>query len=221
MLGRAHHRRLPRTAFGVPAAASIILGLAACGGDKSTRVAEESGSFKVDVTRADFPTSQHLGADTDLVLGVRNTGDETVPQLTVTIWTGAGGAGAGKANGAFATFERAIWSPVAGFPKVRAAGTAKGKLGAAASAGAEAAQTNSYVFGPLRAGESKTLVWRVVPLKTGTYSVHYAVAAGPDGEAKAQGDGVAGDFRVKIKRTAAGVCAVTKGGGAGYSGACS
>lgn len=71
----------------------------------------------------------------------------------------------------------------------------------AGSAGAAAAQTNTFSFGSLQPGESLEGVWEVTPIKAGTYTVHYEVAAGLTGKAKAvteDGSPVEGEFVVTI-----------------------
>jgi hypothetical protein len=67
--------------------------------------------------------------------------------------------------------------------------------------GAEAAQTNTFSFGPLAPGESKDIAWRLTPIEAGTYTVHYELAAGLQGKAKAvteDGSPVQGEFVVTI-----------------------
>ena len=50
----------------------------------------------------------------------------------------------------------------------------------------------------MRSGESKDIVWRVTPVRAGTYTVHYEVAAGLQGKAKAvTADGEPGEGRVR------------------------
>ena len=63
------------------------------------------------------------------------------------------------------------------------------------------AQTNTFGFGPLDPGETRNIVWRVTPVEPGTYTLHYIVAAGLDGKAKAvtaDGGEVKGEFVVTI-----------------------
>jgi hypothetical protein len=199
-----------RLSAGVIAVA--LMGLGACGGS-ATKSDEPSGTFKVEVTHADFPTRQHVAADTDFVLTVRNPGADPLPQLVVTIWTGKGGAAAAKGQGSFAAGTRPIWQPLSGFPKLLAAGETIEQLGTAESAGAEIAPTDSYTFGPLKPGEAKTMVWRVVPVRTGSYLVHYAVAAGTQGGATAVTAGGAparGQFGVSINDAPGDGCVVAK-----------
>ena len=195
MPGRAPRRRLARAAI-VSAASAVALVVSACG--SSTTTSEPSGSFQVAVTRASFPARQRISANSDLVLAVKNTGNDALPQLTVTIWTGAGGVASSKAQNSFALLTHPIWLTVKGFPRV---------LGHGASAGADDSATDSYVFGALAPGQTKAMVWRVAPVSAGAYTIHYAVAAGPQGDAKAVTSGgavVTGDFRVRIASGARG-----------------
>ena len=63
------------------------------------------------------------------------------------------------------------------------------------------AQTNTFGFGSLEPGQSKDIVWKVTPVEPGTYTLHYIVAAGLDGKAKAvtaDGGEVKGEFVVTI-----------------------
>jgi hypothetical protein len=197
-----------------------VIGLGACGGgDPATR--EPSGTFRVSVTRASFPPRQHVAGTTDLVLAVANTGDEAIPQLAITIWTGTGGAAASKADGAFsqrfrdqrlASATHPVWLPDPDFPKLLEGGVTPANAASAPSAGAVAAQTDTYTFGPLASGRSRTVVWRVTPVRTGVYEVHYEVAAGLAGNAKAvtaSGGPVGGRFRVTIDAAPSGGCVVT------------
>jgi hypothetical protein len=191
-----------------PLAATIALafGLAACGDDKPRQDADEpSGDFPVAVNSAKFPTQQRLAETRDLQLEIENTGDEQVPDLAVTIWTGdekAGGSFSVRSDQAgLADPNRPVWILENGFPKLASHGETVAELDAAPSAGAEAAQTDTFSFGPLAPGDSKNIVWRVTPVVAGTYTVHYELAAGLNGKAKAvtpDGGPVEGEFVVTI-----------------------
>ena len=193
-------------------------GLAACGSEKTLDEGESSESFQVAVERASFPARQHIAANTDLVLVVTNPGDKTIPQLAVTIWTGEGGVAAPKAQRSFSVADGPVWVPIAGFPKLLRGGKTA-DLGSAASAGAEAAPTDTFALGPLAPGATKTIVWRTTPVRTGAYTVNYALAAGLQGKAKAVASGggpVTGSFKVRIDSSPRGGCVVK----AGKPGAC-
>ena len=85
-----------------------------------------------------------------------------------------------------------MWILEEGYPKLE---------GQTASAGAEAAQTDTYAFGELTPNRTKRIVWNVTPVQAGTYTVHYRVAAGLEGKAKAvtaDGSVPEGEFVVRI-----------------------
>jgi len=176
--------------------------LAACGGDDSTNqqdANEPSGNFPVKVTKAKFPTEQRLALTSDLVLGVRNIGDEPLPELAFTIETDDG-----DANGSFqiqiddpavANPNRPVWILENKYPRAIDEPIPKG------ISGGLRAQTNTFAFGPLDADEEETIVWRLTAVEAGTYTLHYRVEAGLDGEARAvtaDGGEVKGEFVVTI-----------------------
>jgi hypothetical protein len=188
------------------AAALLATGVAACGDDAERQDASEpEGEFPVEVQAAKFPTEQRLAQTSDLRLELENAGDELIPDLAVTINTGDGGA-----SGPFsirsdqpglADPNRPVWILEHNYPKLITADVSEKDLDSAPSAGAAAAQTNTFSFGPLEPGESKDIVWRVTPIQPGTYTVHYEIAAGLTGKAKAvteDGGPVEGEFVVTV-----------------------
>ena len=186
--------------------------LTACGSGPSQDVTEPSGSFPVQ-TKANFPNRQQLAKTSDLELSIRNVGKQTIPDLAVTIYTGeikAGVTATGSGQGSFnirlndtnlADPNRPVWVLENDYPKLLTAGVTKKNLDQAPTAGASAAQTDTFQFGAVTPGQSKDIVWRVTPVRPGTYTVHYEVAAGLTGKAKAvtpDGSPVKGEFVVTI-----------------------
>ena len=190
----------------VAAAAALAVALASCGGDEQRQDADEpSGDFPVKVSSAKFATDQRLAETNDLTLEIENVGDEAVPDLAVTIFTGdqkAGGSFSVRSDQpGLADPNRPVWILENGFPKVAKPGESNAQLDAAAPGGAEAAQTDTFSFGPLDPGDSRDLVWRVTPVVAGTYTVNYELAAGLNGKAKAvtnDGGPVQGEFVVTV-----------------------
>jgi hypothetical protein len=188
-------------------AAALVVGLfAGCGGDDSTNqqdANEPSGDFPVKVTKARFPTNQRLALTSDLVLGVKNIGDEPLPELAFTIETDDG-----DASGSFQTQiddpsasnpSRPVWILENKYPQVTGEPTPRG------NSGGLRAQTNTFGFGPLDPGEERTIVWKLTAVEAGTYTLHYRVEAGLDGQAKAvtaDGGEVKGEFVVTIDEKA-------------------
>jgi hypothetical protein len=201
----------------------LAAGVASCGGTRQD-ANEPEGNFPVSIVSADFPSKQQLAQNTNLTLAVENSGDKEIPNLAITIFTDSnastsesttsttGTTGTSSTStqelptsqGSFSVRSeqeglaipfRPVWILEEGFPKLE---------GEAASAGAEAAQTDTYAFGPLPAHQTKRIVWNVTPVQPGTYTVHYRVAAGLEGQAKAvtaDGSVPEGEFVVRISST--------------------
>ena len=69
------------------------------------------------------------------------------------------------------------------------------------AAGADAAQTDTFSFGELEPNDDIEMVWRLTPVVAGTYTVHYQLAAGLTGKAKAvtaDGGPVEGELVVTV-----------------------
>jgi hypothetical protein len=203
-------------------------GLAACGGGQRQDVNEPSGKFPVRVTQARFPVHQKISGRTDLVLGIQNVGNKTLPDLAVTIFTG--NTGEPKAQGSFdvrlsdstlANPSRPVWVLENEWPKLLGNGVTLANVNRAPTAGAAAAQTDTFQFGPLKPDASKLIDWRVTPAMAGTYTVHYEVAAGLQGKAKAvtgHNEPVKGEFVVTISKKVPQTCVT--GSGKVVSGRC-
>jgi hypothetical protein len=188
-----------RLALALAIASTAIL-ISACGGSDEPQDANEpSGEFVVEVTKAKLDKDQRLAETSDLVLAVRNTGTETLPELAFTIYTDDG-----TANGSFmvrseqpglAIPSRPVWVLENKYPRFVGEPPPKGL------SGGFRAQTNTFGFGPLEPGETKSVVWRLTPVQAGTYTLTYIVEAGLDGNARAvttDGEQVEGAFTVKI-----------------------
>ncbi len=187
--------RASKRAVVLLAACATSVGLSACGGGERQDVDEPSGEFPVQITASKFANKQRLAQTSDLELGIKNVGDDTIPDLAITISTDP------EADESFsirsdqpdlAVPSRSVWVLNDGFPKL---------AGETAPAGAEAAQTKTFSFGPVEPGESKDILWKLTPVIPGTYTISYQVAAGLQGKAKAvteDGSLPEGEFAVRI-----------------------
>jgi hypothetical protein len=64
------------------------VGVASCGGGEGRQDKDEpEGEFPVAIVTAEFPNNQRLAQTSDLTLSVQNSGDETIPDLAITIFT--------------------------------------------------------------------------------------------------------------------------------------
>lgn len=262
-----------RVRFGVGLVVALcVAGLSACGGGERQDEDEAEGEFPVEITAAEFPAKQRLAQANELVLSVENTGDETIPNLAVTIFTvadeddSAGEADAAAveeqlesgdseggeedlaeeveqelqeeledagsddeeaqteaeltvdedaqlsvAEGSFSTISlqpglaspsRPVWILEQGYPTLVGAEIPPGPPGELAAASpATAVQTNTFAWGVLEPGDDIDMVWKVTAVQPGTYTVHYRVAAGLQGNAVAvtdDGGDPEGEFVVQI-----------------------
>jgi hypothetical protein len=176
------------------AAASALL-LAGCGGGTQQDAAEPAGTFAMQVVHASFPTTQSIARQTRFVLPVRNTGTRTVPNVAVTIdsfdYTST------YAN--LAADKRPVWAIEQGPGAVPSRPVESEEV--SPPGGGQTAYVNTWALGALAPGKTRTFVWHVVPVKSGSYTVHYTVAAGLSGKAKARlasGGLVQGQFAVDI-----------------------
>jgi hypothetical protein len=181
--------------------------LSACGGSSGERqdVNEPAGEFPVEVTQARFPTRQRLAETSDLELSVENIGDEQIDDLAVTICLDAceadGSFSLRSEQAGLASPNRPVWILEQDYPKLLEPGVDEKDLDDEPTAGAEAAQTNTFSFGPMAPGDEISPVWRVTPVRGGTYTVHYEIAAGLTGKSKAvtaDGGPAEGSFVVTI-----------------------
>jgi len=191
-------RARPRSAVAAALAAVLTLAIAACGGSSSD-ANQEAGRFPVEVTSASFPTRQTLGQTSLLRLGIRNAGRKALPALTVTVSI-AGSEGQGATlpfairdpQPGLAQPDRPVWVLAARYPRF---------AGSSQPAGAETSNQRTYDFGPLKAGATANVVWKLSAVKTGRYALLYSVDAGLGGQSKAEtGGGAApgGSFLVRI-----------------------
>lgn len=162
----------------------MVAGAAGCGGGERSDADEPEGRFPVEVTTAEFPTRQRLAKEEHLRIGVRNTGRREIPNLAVTLEVEQ--EEGGIAQGSFETLDqsrdladrgRPVWVLEQGWPRL--AGDLE-KPG-----GALTAKTNTFTFGRLEPGRAVEVVWRLTPVRAGTWVLVYEIAAGPEGKARA------------------------------------
>jgi hypothetical protein len=173
-----------------------MLGVLASGCGQARRNAHEAkGLYTVEVVRARFPAKQAIARDTRLALVVRNAGTRTIPNVAVTLdsfyYT--------STYPHLSVSKKPVWvvNTGPGTVPVRPVYTQEVNP----PGGRETAFVNTWALGALAPGASRSFVWRVTPIKAGVHAVHYTVAAGLDGKAKARlagGGQPAGTFVAQI-----------------------
>jgi hypothetical protein len=198
--GTGRHSRRSRlqaiaTGLAALAAAALIVGC----GESSSDSNEPTGTFKVKVTQATFPTAQKLGQTSLLRLGIRNTGKRTAPGLTVT-FTIAGKEGVGSSlpfgvrdpQPELAQPERPVWVLAETYPRLH---------GSSDPGGASTSNRKTFDFGALKPGQTTEAVWKLSAVRAGSYTLLYSIDAGLSGDARAKTEGgvtPGGSFKTEI-----------------------
>ena len=157
--------------------ALCLLAVAGCGGGERQDENEPEGNFPVEVVRASFPDHQKLAKSSNLVVTVRNAGDDTIPNVAVTV----NGFDKRKRDPDLADPSRPVFAvngvqvQIAGFPEAKDA----------APRGCDTAYVNTWACGPLKPGQQRTFKWTVTAVQAGDYKIDWRVAAGLDGKAEA------------------------------------
>lgn len=192
---RATLARAPRTS-GLAAVALAALLLSGCGGGARADAGEPAGTFPMKVLHASFPATQSIARPTHFLLRVQNTGVRAVPNVAVTIDSFDYISDYPE----LAARKRPVWAIERGPGAVGSRPVETQNV--SEPGGGQTAYVNTWALGALAPGATRTFVWQVVPVKAGSYTVHYAVAAGLAGKAKARlasGAAVDGQFAVEIK----------------------
>jgi hypothetical protein len=175
-----------------------LIAVAGCGGGGRQDENEPDGNFAVEVMDASFPDQQRLAQSSNLSIMVRNAGDETVPNIAVTI---AGldyrATQPGLANPERPQFAvNAVPREIGGFPEAKDA----------TPDGCDTAYVNTWACGPLKPGAQRTFEWKLTPVKAGPYKISWRVVAGLNGKAKAVastgGGAPAGTFSGSVSNAA-------------------
>ena len=162
----------------VPALAAAAL--AGCSSGSRQDAGEPSGVFPVRITHASFPPLQSVARPAALVLTVNNAGTQTIPNVAVSL-------DSLYYNTSFpgvASRKRPIWAIERGpgaIPKHPVESEAVAPPG-----GGQTAYVETWALGPLAPGASATFHWLVTPVEPGLHHVHYVVAAGLSGKARAR-----------------------------------
>ncbi len=160
--------------------APVGLLLGGCGGGSAQDKHEPKGSFAVALVRSSFPAKQAIARPAKLVLTVRNTGTQTVPNVAVSVDSFA----YTNTFPRLSSDKRPVWIIDEGpgaHPKRPVESETVNNPG-----GGSTAFVNTWALGAIAPGHSKSFIWRVTPVKAGTHTVNFTVAAGLNGKARAQ-----------------------------------
>lgn len=159
---------------------AAVLAASGCGGGARLDAHEPSGTYSMEVVKVAFPAKQSIAKPTVFTLQVRNPGSATIPNVAVTLdsfyYT--------ERFPELASDKRPIWVIERG-PGPRAKPPVQTQE-ISQPGGAETVYVNTWALGPLARNGTRTFTWQVVPVKAGTWTVHYSLAAGLAGRAHAK-----------------------------------
>jgi hypothetical protein len=186
--------------------------VAGCGAQPSQDEDEPEGEFPLAVSEARFPTSQSLAQDSRLVIDVRNVGDETVPNISVTV-TGFDRKLRNPSNPAevdpeVADPSRPVFVVDRSPQEFALHGSRKDaslvERETSVPYGRETVYVNTYSLGELAPDDNALFRWDVSAVQAGQYKIRYEVNAGLDGNAVAVSEGgkpLTGSFSGVIEST--------------------
>jgi hypothetical protein len=156
---------------------------------------EPSGTYTLQVVKASFPATQAVARPADLELIVRNGGAHAAPDVAVTIDSFYYASSYPR----LASRERPIWVIESGPGEIPARPAQSEAV--SPPGGGQTAYVSTWALGGLQPGAERRFLWRVVPVKPGRRTVHFMVAAGLAGKARAalaSGGPAGGQFTVDI-----------------------
>lgn len=178
-------------------AVSSALFFAGCGDSGDGQFANEAtGEFQVEVINAELEPVQTIAETYDMTVAVRNSGDETIPAINVTVDLPGLDSNLAFAYGSqqqgLAMNQRPVWVLEEGYPKL-ADTTGRG--------GATTTNRRTFEVGELDPGDTANMVWRLTAVRAGNYRLGFQVGAGlgPDTTAvNASGEVPSGILPVRI-----------------------
>ena len=178
--------------LGLGAAAFAVA--SGCGGNDRQDAHEPKGTYDVKVVNASFPSQQKLAEHATMQIVVRNDGDQTVPNLAVTVGRD------GKQTFTYQSQQPGLADPTRPIWVVDEP-----------PHGGTTAYVDTWALGRLRPHQTKTFKWGVTAERAGTYTIDYAVAAGLSGNAKVRRADAAGTFRVDVTQKPSQACVTDSG----------
>jgi hypothetical protein len=151
-------------------AVALAAAVAGCGGSEGDADAA-TGAYEV-TADASFPAHQGLAQQSTMKVNVRNRGDRTIPNVSVTLET----AGQGTQSAAFAT--------VTDQPGV-ASRSRPAWIVDRGPVGGEIASANTWSLGPLAPDRAATFQWDVTSIRSGDYRLRWRVDPGFSSDATA------------------------------------
>ncbi len=141
---------------------------------------EPSGTYHVAIVQASFPRSQTIARPARLTLTVRNLGLRPIPNVAVTVDSFSYASNFRE----LADPKRPIWVIEQGPGLISKLNVETQEVSTPGSG--QTSYVNTWALGPLAPRQTRTFLWRVVPVKAGLHTVRFSFAAGLAGKARAR-----------------------------------
>ncbi len=171
-------RRFRDASAALALAAAAVCVLAGCGSGSPQTAHEPEATYRMRAIRVSFPRLQAVARPVPLEIVLRNVSAKTVPTVAVTVDS----LTYNSRYAALADPRRPIWVIERG-PGAIANPPVEGQE-VSPPGGAQTAATKTWALGSLAPGRSARFVWLLAPVKPGTYTLHFAYAAGVSGKSK-------------------------------------
>jgi hypothetical protein len=199
MAAQRRNAALAISLVGIPA-----LGAMGCGGGAQQDAKEPKRDFPVKVVSASFPDHQKLAKDSTMQIVVQNAGQQTIPDISVTVKCGSALGGSFSTTASDTNAADPV-RPQFVVDKVPTAAPRQNPPLDPAPLERTSAFVDTYPLGPLAAGRTATFRWDVSAVKAGPYRLCWRVNAGLYGKARAVASGgapIAGEFTGTISNKA-------------------
>lgn len=176
----------------VSASAALVAG---CGGGSQQDAGEKEKTYTVAIAHASFPAHQSIVRPTTMTVAVRNMSNTTLPNVAVSV----NSFEYASHYPGLADDKKPIWVVETGPGRVSKEPVQS--ISVSPPGGGQTAYVNTWALGSLAPGGTRTFTWRLMPIKSGAYTVHYTIAAGLAGHAHARladGSIPQGQFNVTI-----------------------
>ncbi len=155
--------------------------LAGCGGGSRQDAHEPEATYRMRVARVSFPRLQAVARPVKLEIVIRNVSARAVPRVAVTVDS----LTYNSRYAALADPRRPIWVIERGPGAIAKPPVESQEV--SIPGGAQTAATKTWALPTsLPAGHATRFVWDLVPVKPGTYTIHFVYAAGLSGKSKAR-----------------------------------
>jgi hypothetical protein len=160
-------------------ASSVALFATGCGGGSEQTAGEPKRTYKVEVLDLTFKPNQAVARPATMRIKVRNVDSKTIPNIAVTLdsfyYT--------EKYPELAANKRPVWVVEKGPGKPP--GRPVQSQAVSPPGGGQTAYVNTWALGALAPNHTQTFEWEVIPVKSGSHSVHIRIGAALAGQAKA------------------------------------